>query len=143
MPVSLSLNESPYRQAERALRKPSSTVWLQSVCVRTTRFDEALDFYVRILGLTLDGVGVHPLTSAARAKMLDAEGNQIFELVEATGDAVRGVHELAFGMPRRTWHLLRARLSMHHVNYTEAADSLWLEDVDGTTLRIQALKAMG
>ena len=140
-PVSPSPNESPYRQAERALRKPSSTVWLQSVCVRTTRFDEALDFYVRTLGLTLDGVGVHPLTAAARAKMLDAEGNQVFELVESTGDAVRGVHELAFGMPRRTWHLLRARLSMQSVDYTEAGDSLWLEDVDGTTLRIQALNA--
>ena len=139
MPFSLSLSESPYRQAERALRKPSSTVWLQSVCVRTTRFDEALDFYVRTLGLTLDGVSIHPLTLAPRAKMLDAEGNQVFELVEAEGDATRGVHELAFGMPKRTWHLLRARLAMQGVDYTEAGQSLWLEDVDGTTLRIEAL----
>lgn len=139
MPLSFSVSESPLRQAERALRKPSSTVWLQSVCVRTTRFDEALDFYVRILGLTLEGVSIHPLTSAPRAKMLDAEGNQVFELVEAEGTAVRGVHELAFGMPKRTWHLLRARLSMQGVEYTEAGDSLWMEDVDGTTLRIEAL----
>ena len=139
MSLSPSLSESPLRQAERALRKPSSTVWLQSVCVRTTRFDEALNFYVRTLGLTLDGVSIHPITSAPRAQMLDAEGNPVFELVEAQGDAVRGVHELAFGMPRRTWHLLRARLSMQGVNYTEAGQSLWLEDVDGTTLRIEAL----
>ena len=80
-------------------------------------------------------------TSAPRAKMLDAEGNQVFELVEAEGDAMRGVHELAFGMPKRTWHLLRARLAMQGVDYTEAGQSLWLEDVDGTTLRIEALNA--
>ena len=141
MSISPSPSESPFRQAERALRKPSSTVWLQSVCVRTTRFDDALDFYVRTLGLTLEGVSVHPLTSALRAKMLDAEGNPVFELVEAEGDAVLGVHELAFGMPRRTWHLLRARLAMQGVDYTEAGHSVWLQDVDGTTLRIEALDA--
>ena len=139
MPLSPHPSESPLRQAERALRKPSSTVWLQSVCVRTTRFDEALDFYVRTLGLTLEGVSVHPMTAAPRARMLDAEGNQAFELVEAKGDAVRGVHELAFGMPKRTWQLLRVRLAMQGVEYTEAGQSLWLEDVDGTTLRIEAL----
>ena len=135
------MSESPRLQAERALRKPSSTVWLQGVCIRTTRFDDALDFYARLLGLTLDGVSVHPLTSALRAKMLDAEGHQVLELVEATGAAARGVHELSFGMPRRTWHLLRARLSGQGVPYTEAGACLWLEDVDGTTLRIEALSA--
>ena len=131
--------DSAYRQAERALRKPSSTVWLRSVCVRTTRFDDALDFYVTALGLTLGGLGVHPLTAQPRAQLLDAEGNRVFELVESDDDSARGVHELAFGMPRRTVTLLRARLDLQGVAYREAAGALYLRDVDGTLLRIEAL----
>lgn len=131
--------DSAYRQAERALRKPSSAIWLRSVCVRTTRFDEALDFYVTALGLTLGGLGVHPLTAQPRAQMLDAEGHQVFELVESDDDSARGVHELAFGMPRRTVTLLRARLDLQGIEYTETPAAIYLRDVDGTLLRIEAL----
>ena len=133
-----SLN-SPLRQAERALRKPSSAIWLRSVCVRTTQFDDALDFYVNTLGLTLGSVGVHPLTAQPRAQMLDAEGHQVFELVESDDASARGVHELAFGMPRRTVTLLRARLGMQDVSYTDTGNALYFRDVDGTLLRIEAL----
>ena len=139
MDLSTIARDSAYRQAERALRKPSSTVWLRSVCVRTTRFDDALDFYVTALGLTLGGLGVHPLTAQPRAQLLDAEGNRVFELVESDDDSARGVHELAFGMPRRTVTLLRARLDLQGVEYQEAAGGLYLRDVDGTLLRIEAL----
>ena len=131
--------DSAYRQAERALRKPSTTVWLRSVCVRTTRFDDALDFYVTALGLTLGGLGVHPLTAQPRAQLLDVEGNRVFELVESDDSTARGVHELAFGMPRRTFTLLRARLDLQGVEYREVAGALYLRDVDGTLLRIDAL----
>ncbi len=139
MDLSLHARDSAYRQAERALRKPSSTVWLRSVCVRTTRFDQALDFYVTALGLTLGGLGVHPLTAQPRAQLLDAEGNRVFELVESDDDSARGVHELAFGMPRRTVTLLRARLDLQGVDYKEVIGGLYLRDVDGTLLRIEAL----
>ena len=138
MPFSPSPLNSAFRQAERALRKPSSAVWLRSVCVRTTRFDDALQFYVETLGLTLGGLGVHPLTAQARAQLLDAEGNRVFELVDSDEEA-RGVHELAFGMPRRTVTLLRARLAARGVEYTDAGDTIYVEDVDGTLLRIEAL----
>ncbi|WP_420457574.1 VOC family protein [Rubrivirga sp.] len=131
--------DSAYRQAERALRKPSSAVWLRSVSVRTARFDEALDFYVTALGLTLGGLDVHPLTARPRAHLLDAEGRRVFELVEADGDAGRGAHELAFGMPRRTVTLLRARLDLQGIAYTSTAGALYLRDVDGTLLRVEAL----
>ena len=107
--------------------------------MRTTRFDDALDFYVTALGLTLGGLGVHPLTAQPRAQLLDAEGNRVFELVESDDDSARGVHELAFGMPRRTVTLLRARLDLQGVAYREAAGALYLRDVDGTLLRIEAL----
>lgn len=131
--------DSAYRQAERALRKPSSAVWLRSVCVRTTRFDEALDFYVTALGLTLGNLGVHPLTAQPRAKLLDAEGHEVFELVESDDAHARGVHELAFGMPRRIFSLLRSRLDLQGRDYTEVSGALYLRDVDGTLLRIEAL----
>lgn len=139
MALSTAPLDSAYRQAERALRKPSSAVWLRSVCVRTTRFDEALDFYVTALGLTLGGLGVHPLTAQPRARLLDAEGHEVFELVESDDDAARGVHELAFGMPRRIVALLKARLDLQDIDYTEAGGGIYLRDVDGTLLRIEAL----
>lgn len=131
--------DSAYRQAERTLRKPSSAVWLRSVCVRTARFDDALDFYVSALGLTLGGLGVHPLTAQPRAQLLDAEGNEVFELVESNDAQAQGVHELAFAMPRRVLLLLRARLDLQGVSYQDVGAGLYLRDVDGTLLRIEAL----
>ncbi len=139
MNASVTSLDSAYRQAERTLRKPSSAIWLRSVCVRTARFDEALDFYCTALGLTLGGLGVHPLTAQPRAQLLDAEGHQVFELVESDDATARGVHELAFGMPRRTVTLLRARLDLQGIAYTPTPGAIYLRDVDGTLLRIEAL----
>lgn len=131
--------DSAYRQAERALRKPSTAVWLRGVCIRTSRFDQALDFYVNALGLTLGVVGVHPLTAQPRAQLLDAEGNQVFELVESEGEDARGVHELTFAMPRRITVLLRSRLDVQGIEYRESSGTLSLRDVDGTRLRIESM----
>ena len=139
MDLSTAPLDSAYRQAERALRKPSSAIWLRSVCVRTTRFDEALDFYVTALGLTLGGLGVHPITAQPRAQLLDAEGNRVFELVESEDPTARGVHELALGMPRRTVTLLRSRLDLQGIAFTDTPSAIYLHDVDGTLLRIDAL----
>ena len=139
MSPSTAALDSAFRQAERALLKPSSAVWLRGVCVRTARFDEALEFYVATLGLTLGGLGVHPLTARPRAQLLDAEGHQVLELVESDGAEARGVHELAFGVPRRVVALVRARLDLRGIEYTDAAGVLYLRDVDGTLLRIEGL----
>ena len=139
MPAPMPLADSPRHVAERALRKPSSAVWLQSVRVRTRRFDEALAFYGSLLGLSLGAVRVHPVSAALSAHMTDAEGHSVLELVESDADAAPGGHELAFGMPRRTWHLLRARLDTQKWPYEAAGDCLYLEDADGTTLRIESL----
>ena len=138
-PMSLSpaALDSAYRQAERALRKPSSAIWLRAVSLRTARFDEALDFYTQALGLTLGDVGADPLTARVRAQMLDAEGRPVLQLVEA--DEAGGVGELAFGMPRRTVALLRSRLDLQGVRYTDAGGALYVADPDGTTLRVEAL----
>ena len=131
--------DSALRQAERTLRKPSSAVWLRGVCVRTARFDQALDFYVNALGLTLGGLSAHPLTAQARAQLLDAEGRQVLDLVESDEAQAPGVHELAFAVPRRVLTLLRARLDLQGVAYEPAGAGLSLRDVDGTVLRVEAL----
>ena len=142
MPVSLPLADSPLRAAERTLLKPSTAVWLQSVRVRTSRFDEALEFYGSVLGLSLRTVRVHPVSSQLSAQMTDAEGNDVLELVEMdNAESARG-HELAFGMPRRTWHLLRARLDTRKWPYETAGDCLYLADADGTALRIESLGSL-
>ncbi len=71
--------------------------------------------------------------------MLDAEGNTVFQLVESDDASARGVHELAFGMPRRTVLLLRSRLELQNVPYTDAGSAVYLHDVDGTMLCIESL----
>jgi catechol 2,3-dioxygenase-like lactoylglutathione lyase family enzyme len=138
MSLSPAALDSAYRQAERALRKPSSAVWLCGVTLRTPRFDEALGFYVRTLGLTLGDVGADPVSAQVRAQMLDAEGRPVLRLVDSP-DATHGVRELAFGMPRRTVALLRSRLDLQGVRYTDAGSVLYLHDPDGTLLSIEAL----
>ena len=130
--------DSPFRQAERTLRRPSSAVWLRAVALRTPRFDAALAFYVTTLGLTLGGLDVHPVTARTSARLLDAEGRDVFELVDdetATG----GLHELAFTMPRRTVVLLRARLAAAGTTTEEVGSGLAFCDPDGGRLRVEAM----
>ena len=145
MPTTFSHADSPLRAAERTLRKPSSAVWLQSVRVRTARFDESLAFYGSLLGLSLRTVRVHPVSAELSAQMTDAEGHDVLEIVETPpeNDLGTGGHELAFGMPRRTWHLLRARLDTKKWPYETAGDCLYLSDADGTPLRIESLGDLG
>ena len=128
---------------ERALKTPSSTIWLGHVCVTTTRFEEALGFYAGTLGLSMRTVERHPVHfDRLRAVMIDAEGRDVLELVEADGDEAEptaNVHQLGFRLPRRSWHVLRARLDARKHPYEEADDLLILHDCDGIELRVEAL----
>ena len=139
MPLSPALLDSPMRQAERTLRRPSSAVWLRAVSLRTPRFDEALAFYVTALGLTLGAVEVHPLTARASARLLDAEGHDVFELVDDETAGAAGHHELSFAMPRRTVTLLRARLEALGVASAESGSGLSFCDPDGSRIRVEAM----
>ncbi len=130
--------DSPFRQAERTVRRPSSAVWLRAVRLHTARFDDALAFYVTALGLTLGGVDVHPVSAATSARLLDAEGAAVFELHDDP-DATPGAHEFAFVMPRRTVTLLRARLTSAGVVATECGSGLTFSDPDGNRLRVEAM----
>lgn len=139
MPFSPYLLDSPLKQAERALRRPSSALWLRAVCVRTSRFEESLQFYVATLGLTLARVGAHPISGSSRAWLVDAEGVEVLELLEVPDGDDPGVHELVFGMPRRTVTLLRSRLELQGIAHTKAGESVYFKDPCGTTVRVDAL----
>ena len=128
--------------AERALRRPSSTIWLNHVCVSTTQFEKALDFYVSTLGLSLRTVELDPTDpSRLHAILVDAEDHDVLELVEADAsiEAPTNVSQLGFCLPRRSWQLLRARLDTHEHPYRVSGDSLLFEDTDGIVLRVQPL----
>ena len=139
MPFSPTLLDSPLRQAERALRRPSSAVWLRAVRVRTPRFEESLAFYVTALGLTLGAVDVHPVRAEASARLLDAEGRTVLEIVDDPNAAAESQHEVSFAMPRRTLTLLRARLAGLGVACDESGGALSFRDPDGGRLRVEAM----
>jgi catechol 2,3-dioxygenase-like lactoylglutathione lyase family enzyme len=130
--------------AERAYRRPSSTIWLHRVRVGTCRFEEALQFYVGTLGLALRTVELDPGRSPyLRAVLVDAEARDVLELVEADGGAggVAGaaLHGLTFGLPRRAWQLLRTRLDTQGYPYTLSPTVITLHDADGLRLRVEPL----
>ncbi len=128
--------------AERALRRPSSTIWLNHVCVTTTQFDEALNFYVATLGLSLRTVELDPTQpSRLRAVLVDAEDRDVLELIEGDPSVVAptNVSQLGFSLPRRSWQLLRARLDTQEHPYRVSGDSLLFEDTEGIVLRVQPL----
>jgi catechol 2,3-dioxygenase-like lactoylglutathione lyase family enzyme len=131
--------------AERAIKRPSSVIWLGHVCVTTTRFEEALGFYSGTLGLSLRTVERHPLHfDRLRAVLIDAEGRDVMELVEASEEAKPEtddpvVNQLGFRLPRRSWQALRARLETSNVPYEQTHGALALRDPDGIRLRIEPL----
>lgn len=129
--------------AERALRRPSSTIWLHRVRVGTRSFDEALQFYVGTLGLTLRAVELDPADQTRfRAVLTDAEARDVLELVESPGTEpglTSGVGALAFALPRRAWQALRVRLATQEHPFAIVGDSLSFTDPDGLTLYVEAL----
>lgn len=129
---------------ERAIKNPSSTIWLGHVCLTTPRFEEALGFYAGTLGLSMRTVERHPVHfDRLRAVMIDAEGRDVLELVEADAGAEpdASVSQLGFRLPRRSWHVLRARLDAQKVTYKETKGLLVFSDCDGIELRVEALHA--
>lgn len=136
---------SPRGLAERALKRPSSVIWLGHVSVSTTRFEEALGFYSGTLGLALRTVERHPLYfDRLRAVLTDAEGQDVVEIVEAherakseTDDPV--VSQIGFRLPHRMWRALRSRLQSTGIPYEQASGAISLRDPDGIRLRVEPL----
>lgn len=139
VPTTSSLT-SPESVLARALKNPSSTVWLGPIRVITPRFEDALGFYSGTLGLSLRTVERHPIYfDRLRAVLIDAEGHDMIELVETPGAATRtneSVNQLSFRLPKRSWHALRARLNTQSVGYTQRDETLILHDPDGLRLKV-------
>ena len=140
-PTSRPVLDSPLRLAERALRQPATTVWLDHVSLVTARFEAALEFYVSVIGLQLRTIEAHPAQpTRLRAVFIDAEGRDVLELVEAAEDeAAPARGHLGFSLPRRSWHLLRVRLDARDVAYDEVGPRLHVRDADGTLVKVTAL----
>ncbi|MDX1419802.1 MAG: VOC family protein [Rubricoccaceae bacterium] len=134
---------SPQQLAERALRRPSSALWLNHVSVTTRRFDESLAFYVSTLGLSLRTVELDPASPTRLcAVLVDAEDRDVLEIVQADDEAEApgtNVGRLAFSLPRRAWLLLRVRLEAQDYPYRLTNECIFVEDADGLLLRVSPL----
>ncbi|CAN5595463.1 hypothetical protein BH23BAC4_BH23BAC4_11010 [soil metagenome] len=132
----------PLVLAERALRNPTSTIWLDGICLATGRFEESLAFYVGTLGLALRTIESDPARPGQlRALLIDAEGRDVLEICEDTpGDAGRrSLARISFSLPQRSWHALRTRLSARQVPHEERGGRLMIVDADGTQVQITSL----
>lgn len=128
------------KAAEQALRQPSSTLWLAAAAVPVRDLEASLAFYVSAVGFRLRAVEAHPLRPGLmRAVLLDAEGHDALELIEARPDEACGHAHLAFRLPRRSWSLLQVRLGVRGLDFSTAGGSIWTEDPDGATLRFEPL----
>ena len=129
--------------AERAFRRPSSIIWLHRVRIGTRQFDDALQFYVGTLGLTLRTVELDPVQPTRfRAILTDAEARDVLELVEMESyepGITAGIGALSFALPRRSWMALRIRLGAQDYPFTVVGDALAFADPDGLALCVEAL----
>ncbi|MEO1477037.1 MAG: VOC family protein [Bacteroidota bacterium] len=128
--------------AERAFRKPSTTVWLGSIALCTDCFDEAIAFYVGTLGFHLRSMAPHTADSTfMQAFLVDADGQDVLELIEVPPMPLgaRSVTQLGFRLPQRTWQLLRVRLLAQEYPFTEVGDAVFLEDPNGVMLKMESM----
>lgn len=123
---------------------PPSPVRLDHASVMTTDLDEAIAFYVDLLGLSLRTIEDDPVREGRqRAMLADDAGHDIVELIEMPEMAHPsvpgrgGVHHLGFRLSPRDWHSLRSRLDAAEHEYQEMKGRLFVRDADGLVLEIE------
>lgn len=123
---------------------PSFRLHLDHASIMTTDLDEAVAFYVDILGLDCRVVEDDPIREGRRRAMLaDDDGHDIVELIEMTEmkhpsvPGRGGIHHLGFSLEKREWHALRSRLDAHSYPYQEMKGRLFVRDADGLVLEIE------
>lgn len=119
-------------------------VSLDHASVMTTALDEAISFYVDILGLRLRTVEDDPIREGRqRAMLTDRDAHDVIEIIEMPEMAHPsvpgrgGIHHLGFRLPERDWHSLRARLDAAQYPYQEVKGRLFVRDADGLVLEIE------
>ena len=90
---------------------------LDHASIMTSTLDDAVDFYVDVLGLNLRVVEDDPIRDNRRRAMLtDDKDRDILEIMEVTDmehptvPGRGGIHHLGFALPTDDWHALRSRL---------------------------------
>jgi len=119
-------------------------VQLDHASIMTTDLEQATEFYVDLLGLTLRSVEDDPVREGRERAMLgDGRGRAVIELIEMPEmehAAVPGrgaIHHIGFRLSRDDWHALRARLDAADYSYREVKGRLFVRDADGLVLEIE------
>ncbi len=122
----------------------SADVRLDHASIMTTDLDEAVSFYVDLIGLSLRTVEDDPVREGRKRAMLtDAQDRDVIELIEMeemkhpSVPGRGGIHHLGFSLPPRKWHSLRSRLDAADHPYEEVKGRLFARDADGLVLEIE------
>lgn len=119
-------------------------VQLDHASVMTTDLDEAISFYIDLIGLSLRTVEDDPVREGRqRAMLTDAQNRDVIELIEMeemkhpSVPGRGGIHHLGFSLSSREWHSLRSRLDAADHPYEEVKGRLFARDADGLVLEIE------
>jgi glyoxylase I family protein len=122
----------------------SLDVQLDHASIMTTDLEEAISFYVDLIGLSLRTVEDDPVRDGRKRAMLtddrDREVVELIEMSEMKHPSVPGrggIHHLGFSFSSREWHSLRSRLDAANHAYEETKGRLFVRDVDGLVLEIE------
>ena len=110
----------------------------------TSCLDDAINFYVDVLGLALRVKEEDPIRKGRmRAMLMDAAGVDVIEIIEITEmshTSIPGrgaIHHIGFSLPERDWHSLRSRLDALGYPYQEVQRRLFIRDADHVVLEIE------
>ena len=122
----------------------SVSVELDHASVMTTDLDDAVSFYVDLLGLQLRTIEDDPVREGRqRAMLTDRHEHDVVEIIEMpemvhpSVPGRGGVHHLGFRLPERDWHSLRSRMGAAAYPYQEVKGRLFVRDADGLVLEIE------
>lgn len=122
----------------------SLDVQLDHASIVTTDLDEAVSFYVDLLGLSLRTVEDDPVREGRqRAMLTDDRDHDVIELIEMSEmqhpsvPGRGGIHHVGFSFSAREWHSLRSRLDAADYPYQEVKGRLFVRDADGLVLEIE------
>ncbi len=122
----------------------STDVRLDHASVMTSDLDEAVSFYVDVIGLSLRTVEDDPVRDGReRAMLTDAQGGDVIELIEMeemqhpSVPGRGGIHHLGFSLSPREWHSLRSRLDAADHSYEEVKGRIFVRDADGLVLEVE------
>lgn len=117
---------------------------LDHAAIMTISLDEALDFYVDLLGFVVRVIEEDPIRKGRRRALLTDGSNydvlEIIEMPEMGHPAIPGrggIHHLGFRLPTRRWQELRSRMDASSYHYQEVEGRLFVRDRDGLVLEIE------